>query len=143
MIIKDTNYKPKKDIVACHIICADKVLFLLRNKNKPQGGTYGVPAGKVQKNELKIDAIIREIREETGIEVKNKDLDFQKTFKVSYKEYDFEFHLYHLYLKDKPKVHINEDEHTSYLWKTPSEAMKLPLIEDEDLVLMEIFNLSK
>jgi 8-oxo-dGTP pyrophosphatase MutT (NUDIX family) len=128
--------------VACHIIYKGKILFLLRNKNKPQGNLYGVPAGKVEKKESVEKAIEREIKEETGLVVAMKDLEFQKVFNVTYDEYSFKFHVYHLYLDKEPVIQINKGEHKSYVWSSPEEALKLDLIEDEDNVIKELFNLN-
>lgn len=142
MIIETPDFQADKIISACHIICNDEILLLLRNNNKPQGNTYGVPAGKAQENENPRDTVIREIKEETGIEVIGNELEFQQIFNVKYREYNFEFHLFHLYLTTKPTVIINKEEHTKYIWISPTDALELPLIEDEDNVLKEIFNIS-
>jgi len=141
MLINKPNFKPDQIVVSCHIICNDEIFFLLRNKDKPQGNTYGIPAGKVCKGEDPMKAIIREIWEETGIVTKDQDLEFQKTYNVSYDDYDFEFHLYHLYLSKKPEIHINKAEHMEYVWRTPLDAIKLPLVEGHDYVLRDMFNL--
>jgi len=142
MLLKDPNFKAEKIICACNIIYKDKILLLLRNGDKPQGNTYGVPAGKVKRSENPKEAAVREIKEETGIEVKDIELEYKKTFQVSYEDYNFEFYLYHLYLIKKPKVYIDKKEHKGYRWERPEDAIKLGLIEDEDNVLREIFNLS-
>jgi 8-oxo-dGTP diphosphatase len=143
VIDSSSDFKPDIDIVACHIICKGKILFLLRKDNKPQGNTYGVPAGKVGQGETPEQALKREVKEETSLDIEVNNLKFQKTFNVKYDNYNFKFHAYNLYLDDKPKIRINKDEHESYVWCTPKEALKLDLIQDEDNVLKDIFSLNQ
>ncbi len=46
----------------------DKVLLVLR-KNEPAGGWWAIPGGKVRSGETLKEALRREIREETGLEI--------------------------------------------------------------------------
>jgi len=61
----------KFEIVSCHIENEGKFLFLKRNKNRPQGGTWGVPAGKKEALESLEESLFREVYEETNILVVN------------------------------------------------------------------------
>lgn len=148
MIIKDNNLKPEKEIVGCHIFYNGMLLCVKRNPLKPQGGKWGSIAGKKEKGESDLDAIVREIKEESGINVNRKDLKYIKTWKVvfdspkdgvQYKS--FSYSLYNINLCSEPDVSLKEDELVEYGWFTPKEALRLPLVEDEDNVLKEIFNL--
>ena len=65
-----------------------------RHPQKPQGGTWGVPAGKVDGDEHRIDALYREIQEETGIDLNQEKVDFVTTCYVRYDTYDFLYHIY-------------------------------------------------
>lgn len=141
MIVKDRNFKPEKIIVACHVLYDEEMLLLLRGDDKPQGNTYGVPAGKVDDNELIEEALLRELEEETGIKAEVNNFIFQKVFNVLYSEFAFSFYLYHLYMDDKPDIVLNKNEHKDYLWCTPREALKLDLVEDEDQVIKDVFEI--
>lgn len=52
----------------------DKVAFLLRENTGWGDGYYGLPSGKVEHDETFIDAAIREIKEEVGIDLKPENL---------------------------------------------------------------------
>ncbi len=58
--------------VAAGILCdaAGRVLIAQRPKHKPQGGAWEFPGGKLNEGELPLPALIRELREELGIEVR-------------------------------------------------------------------------
>ncbi len=51
----------------------DKVLLVLR-RNEPAGGWWAIPGGKVKNGEKLEEALRREIREETGLEVTPLDV---------------------------------------------------------------------
>ena len=47
----------------------DKVLLVRRNPNDAFGGLYEIPGGKMEKGEGITEALVREIKEETGLRV--------------------------------------------------------------------------
>jgi 8-oxo-dGTP diphosphatase len=46
-----------------------KILIARRNLTKAQGGLWEFPGGKIEPNETKEDAIVREIKEEFGLDI--------------------------------------------------------------------------
>lgn len=58
------------DVVAA-IIRNDegKILIAQRNLNKSQGGLWEFPGGKIESNETKEEAIVREIKEELNMDI--------------------------------------------------------------------------
>ncbi len=44
---KPENFTPKFEVVSCFVEYNDEILLLLRQDHKPEGNTYGVPAGKI------------------------------------------------------------------------------------------------
>lgn len=138
---KPDNFNPVFEVVSCFIECNNEILMLKRQINKPQPNTYGVPAGKVENNESINDAIIREVKEETNIDLEKEKLKFFKTKYVVYDEYSFIYHSFHYELENKPEVIINEKEHQEYMWITPIESLNLNLIEDENTCIEDYYNL--
>jgi 8-oxo-dGTP pyrophosphatase MutT (NUDIX family) len=134
---KPEGFISRFDVVSCFLERDGKILLLLRQDHKPQGNTWGVPAGKVDEGESKEDSIRREIIEETGYAVTG-NIDFVATLYVRYPGYDFMYHMFHYIVADDTDIIIEPSEHKAYRWVTPREALQLPLIEDEDACI-ELF----
>jgi 8-oxo-dGTP pyrophosphatase MutT (NUDIX family) len=131
-IDRPKNFKPKFEIVSCFIEVDGEILLLHRQDDKPQGDTWGVPAGKKDVVESIEEAIKREINEEINYGGAFSGLKyFDKVF-VQYPTFDFIYHIFHLPLKNKPKIKLNPAEHKDYIWKTPEFSLKMKLIEDEE-----------
>ncbi|MBS0605116.1 MAG: NUDIX hydrolase [Verrucomicrobia bacterium] len=126
------NFQPKIEVAACFIRSGDKVLFMKRLPYKPQGNTWGIPGGKFDKGETPQQTVIREIREETGIEMPTDELCYFGKVFVRYPEMDYTFHLFEYRTEDIPDVEYNPGEHAGYTWVTFEEALKLPLIPGEE-----------
>ncbi len=63
------NFNPVFEVVASFCENQKKILLLHRQDKKPEGNTWGLPAGKIQNNENLHKAIKREINEETGLNI--------------------------------------------------------------------------
>ena len=66
--------------VLCLITAGDKVLLQNRVKNDWKG--YTLPGGHVEKGESFVDAVIREMKEETGLDIHNPKLVGVKQFPI-------------------------------------------------------------
>lgn len=58
------------------LIKEHKVLLLLRKNTGWMDGNYGLPAGHQEKNEMIKEALIREVKEEIGLDVEQTNLTF-------------------------------------------------------------------
>jgi len=126
------HFNPKMEVSACYVEYKDRILLLLRQDHKPQGNTWCLPGGKLDPGDTPLDAIIREMREETAIELERNNLAFFKSLYVKYPEMDFIYYLFHSRLRDKPEVKISLGEHKDHCWVTPLDSLKLTLIPKED-----------
>ncbi len=62
--------KPLVLVVACALIDPDgRVLIAQRPEGKHMAGLWEFPGGKVEKREIPEDALVRELKEELGIEI--------------------------------------------------------------------------
>lgn len=134
------NFLPDIEVVGCLIECDNKILLLHRHDYKPQGGKWGIPAGKMDATDTdKKIAMLRELKEETGLSLDVEDLIFHKTFFVSYPEKNFIYHYHSANLKEIPEIILSESEHKDFSWVTVDEALEMPLIMDEDYCLKDYY----
>ena len=66
---KPQEFYSKFDVVSCFVEHNGEILLLHRQDHKPQGNTWGVSAGKVDGGEQVLEAMVREIYEETGFKL--------------------------------------------------------------------------
>ena len=131
-INKPEDFNSNFDIVSCFVEYNGEILLLHRQDHKPEGNTWGVPAGKNNKGEKILESILREIMEETGFELPPSQLSYFGKVYVRYPEYDFVYHIFHTKLDNIQKVAINHNEHKDYKWISPQKALDMPLIQDLD-----------
>lgn len=93
-----------------------KILITQRNLKKSQGGLWEFPGGKIEPNETKEQAIIREIKEELTIDINVKDYIDEKIF--NYPERDI-----NLIALECSIINGNIEllEHEDYRWVSSSE----------------------
>lgn len=139
--INPTDFKANFTIVSCFLEYEDEILLVKRASHKPQPNTWGQPAGKTNKSERLIYAMIRELSEEIGHKVKKSQLEYIQFFNVRYPDVDFIYHVYIHKLKNKPNIKINSEELVEYVWITPKKALDLDLILAEDHVIRTVYNL--
>lgn len=128
------QFKPKVEIATVYIEYNDKILLLHRQENKSQGNKWGIPGGKVHKGETPLKAAIREINEETGYDISNQAIESLGAVYIEYDEKDhFIYHMFRTKLQEDPgAVKINFNEHKGFTWVTPSDGLKMALLQDED-----------
>lgn len=128
---KPDQFSPIFEVASCFFEHQGEVLLLHRNDGKGDDDTWGVPAGKIEIGEDPSQAMVRESREEIGFNISSDDLIPFKSVYVKYPDYDFIFHMFHLTLKEKPNIVLN-DESKDFKWLKPADALKMNLIRDED-----------
>ena len=126
------NFKPRFEVVSCYMEFGEKLLFLHRHERKSQGGKWGVPAGKIDAGENELEAMIREAREETGIELVRDKLEYLEKVFVRYPDYDFVYHMFRVKLVGEPSVTLSAKEHQNFCWVTVPEALRMELVHDLD-----------
>jgi len=133
------DFKYEVTTVTCIIENDGEILLMKRVPGKVQGNKWGVPGGKPDKGEALEQALVREVAEETGIELSPQALKKIGVAYVRYPEFDFTNHQYHVTLSERPEVNLKLDEHSDYVWATPQETLKMDLIMDQDQCFREYY----
>ena len=139
---KPKDFDPKVEIVSCFVEHGGNFLLLHRCDHKYEGDKWGVPAGKVEKSESIHAALLREVKEETGLDLQIDNVFYKDCLYVRYPDYDFVYHVYHTKLDNCPEIKLSQNEHKDYKWASPEEALKMPLMLDEDLSVKIFYGLS-
>lgn len=63
--------KPIRKAVRCYLIKDNKVVATKYKQGNIKEGYYDIPGGKIEEGEIPTQTAIREMKEETGITVKN------------------------------------------------------------------------
>ncbi len=117
-----------------------KEIFLI--KTHKWNNKYGLPGGKIEVGETNTQALIREIKEETNLQIQN--IEFVMTQEVIfseefYKKMHFIFFNYTCSTIDDNNVILN-DEAQSYVWISLENAFELPLNQPTRTLLEQIKN---
>jgi len=134
------GFSPAFEVAACFCEHDGKVLFLKRHSKKDYGGFWNLPAGKLEKGETAEQAVIREVKEETGINLQGDQIIRIQTYYDTYPEYMYLFHTFLAHVGSK-EVEIKDDEAVDFTWLKPVEALRIDLVPDEDYCIKDAFGL--
>lgn len=110
---------------------------------QPSRGDLVCSRWKVRRGGTAEQAVMREVMEEVGIDLKGKFLTYCRKVFVRFPDREFTLHLFRVQLEEEPQLNVAAQEHQSYRWVTLEEALKLPLIPGGDQCLKIAFNLDK
>jgi 8-oxo-dGTP diphosphatase len=126
------DFKKQLDVVGCYVMHDDRFLMLHRHAHKSDGDRWGLPAGKRDGEEPLAEAMRRELREETGIDILESDLHFFDSVAVRHAGPDIEYHMFSVEMPEQPGIRLSEGEHRDFRWVTPEEALSMLLVHDQD-----------
>ncbi len=110
-------------VVGCFLEYDGKFVLLRRHSHKPDGNTWGLPAGKVDVDETDEDAVIRELREETGYLATPDQLELLDEHQFNMPSGTTnDFVSYRIRLSSPHTVALEETAHSAHRWVTPQEA---------------------
>ncbi len=132
---KPEGFNSKFEVVGCFFEHDGKLLLLHRKDTKPEGNTWCVPGGKVDPGETPVDALLRELREETGYHAQYTEPIHSHSMYVRYPDYDFVYHTYSVSLSEPHTVVVEQSAHKAFDWVTPEQALEKNLITDEDVCI--------
>ena len=122
------GFRPSVEVAACIYEFEDEILLLCRHQYTSQGNTWGVPGGKCEIGETPLDALVREMKEETGVIRSPLLIDFVIKLYCRHHDRDFVFHLFRTRFDEKPQIRLSPKEHIEAKWATLEESAGLPLI---------------
>jgi len=143
---KPADFHHKSEVVGCCFIhYQDKILLLHRQDATPEGNRWGIPGGKINKSEPLVEAIIREVFEETGFQLEQEKVHCIGKVYIKVPNFDFEYHMieYIPEIDNPGDVKINFKEHKGFTWVTPQDALKMDLMTDEDTCFEIVFGLER
>ena len=110
----------------------NEILLSKRPKNKHLGGFWEFPGGKVETNEVPEQALIREIKEELNIDIKNNCIA-----PLSFSEFEYkEFHLLLLlYVCRKWLGEPKSMENNELMWVKPNMLRKYKMPPADDSLI--------
>ncbi len=128
-ISKPEKFEPDFEATGCFCENNGKILLLQRASRDKFGGFWGLPSGKIEKNETPYQAMLRELKEETGVQ--KPDIEFFKKIYVQYNGTQFTYYIFSTKF-EKEKIKLIEQEHQDYCWISPKNALNLKLIHHLD-----------
>ncbi len=136
------DFNKRFDVVGCYILCDDSFLLLHRHEHKTSGDTWGLPAGKVDEGEELKEALLREVKEETGIAFAPDEVEYFDSVFLRDGNFDMGWHMFSIRVPERPEVVIDPYEHLEYRWVSLAQAGEMNLIHDLAESNEMFFNLS-
>lgn len=110
-----------------------KILIAQRNFKKSQGGLWEFPGGKIEKDETREEAIIREIKEELTIDIKVDKYLAEKVFNYPDKDIN-------LIAMECTQTGGNVEltEHEDYKWVTSDELTNFEFAPADEFIVERV-----
>lgn len=136
---KPTDFQSMASIATCWLSYRQEFLFLQYGpQTTPDKALlWGVPGGKIEPNETPAQAVVREIWEETSVQLEEPKLLDLRHFYISKPNWRFTYHMFAYVLQNKPIVRLSP-EHQDYAWLTLEKVSTLCVIPGV-LETIEIF----
>jgi ADP-ribose pyrophosphatase YjhB (NUDIX family) len=112
---------------------ADGRVLLVRRGRAPRAGEWSLPGGRVEPNENPADAAAREVREETGLEVRVER--FLEIARVESGDFSYDIHEYLCAPLDEAAPLRAADDADDARWAHPDELLALGVREQARAVI--------
>lgn len=131
----------EKIVVGAILVKEEKILLLERPKDDFMGGIFELPSGNLEKGEHLSEGLIREIKEETGLDIKTiiryiNSFDYLSGSGKKVRQFNFLVEL-----ENYEPVILTE--HDSFVWVKPENANKFNITEKVKEVINTFQGLKK
>ncbi len=116
----------------------EKVLLVRRREDDFLGGIYEFPGGVVEEGEGLADALIREVREETGLRV--SEIGKYVGFFDYESEYGERRRVFNFQVEVGEPLEIQLKEHDRFVWADEKQLGEFELSEDILLILRQFWH---
>ena len=119
----------------CIIIENNKVVLIQQKK-----GNWGFPKGRIEKNETEVETAIREVKEETNLDVKIEDPDKKYIDTYFAKKNEFKEVIYFLAKRIGGEIKPQENEIKNVEWVDLSEAINKITMNSTKLLYQKVLS---
>ena len=126
----DPNKKiPKVQVVTAFLQYENKFLILQRERKDLQHSLWGIPGGKLEKDELPLSGLLRELHEELNVNLSYEAFQLLGTaISLTPADGEYGLYIYHTHVLTPLNIQINREEHSAFLWVTIDEFQKFNLL---------------
>jgi 8-oxo-dGTP diphosphatase len=125
--------QPQRDIVAAVLERDGRFLLGKRSPHKAAGGYWCPISGRVEAGETQAQAMVREVREETGLAVRA----VAKVAECDTHDGLYVMHWWRVSSLDAEPARLENDEHTELGWFSIDEMKRLSPVFLEDVAILE------
>lgn len=120
--------------VRCYLIKGNKVVVAKYKEENKKSGYYDIPGGKIEEGERPEETAIREMREETGLKVKN--LRYKGNMIIEYPNRIFDFDVF---ITNESEGEPQEFEENTSEWIDIKELLQKEKILSSIMILDRFF----
>lgn len=128
------NRTEKTELTVLCLIQKDGKI-LLQNRVKTDWQGYAFPGGHIEVGESIVDAVVREVREETGLTIYNPALCGVKQFPLKDGKYENGRYLVFLFRADQFTGEVTSSDEGEMRWIAKDELHNYNLVQDFDDML--------
>lgn len=126
------GFKSKTDVSTIFVEVDKHVLLLKRSHKEDQPDTWCIPGGKKEGEEKPLEVLLRELKEETQIDLSQSHVEYYGHRYARIPGWDYLLHLFRINLQQRPTVVISSKEHSEYKWVSIYAIKFFPLIKGQD-----------
>lgn len=126
--------KPIRKAVRCYLIKDNKVVVTKYKEGNKKFGYYDIPGGKIEEEETPEQTAIREMKEETGLKVRN--LKYKGNMIIEYPNRIFDFDVF---ITNESEGEPQEFEENTSEWIEINELLQKEKILSNIMILNRFF----